>query len=388
MNTELNEHLTQEEARCLNCDHSLHRKDKFCPNCGQKNNNGKVRMKELLNKFWTHLVHLDSKFVKVVWQLMIPGKVTVEYFKGRHKRYPHPVQFFFIIMFFFLLLFNKSCSKRNLNFNNTGGNFGLRISSDSTQKKQITGEEFSTAMEHYAKRIEFQKRYEALSPALRNMISQKALDTLLLKVYPDAALVSDVVEAGKESYDSTETALKADSITLNLLNFKSRVSISDLYTLTPDEMVERYKIPGWKRRMFFEQGIKSFKNPSGLMHTYLGSFAWSILVLIALMAGFLSLLYWRQKRYYVEHFVFLMHQHSGAFMVITLGLIINLFLNLELAWLLIFGWIGINLLLCMRNYYQQSWGLTILKWLLYLFIYLMSFILLFGSGLLLAFILF
>jgi hypothetical protein len=388
MNTEPNEQPFQEEAHCLNCDHKLHPKDKFCPSCGQKNNDGKVRMKELLSKFWTHLVHLDGKFVKASWQLLIPGKVTVEYFKGRHKRYPHPVQFFFIIMFFFLLLFNKSCSKQNLNFNNTGGNFGLHVSSDSTEKKQITGEAFSAAMEHYAKRLEIQKRYEALSPASRNALSQKALDTLLLKAYPDAASVSDVVQAGEEPGDSSATKTQEDSITLNLLNFQLKVSITDLYTLTPNEMVERYNVTGWSQRMLLEQGIKSFKNPTGLLHTYIGSFAWSILVLIALMAGFLTLLYRKQKRYYVEHFVFLMHQHSGAYMVITLGLLINLFINIGVVWLLIFAWIGIHLLLCMRNYYRQSWGLTIFKWLVYLFFYIVGFTILFAIGLILVFILF
>lgn len=387
MNTEPTEQPSQEKARCLNCDHELHPKDKFCPNCGQKNNDGKVRMKELLNKFWTHLIHLDGKFVKAAWQLLIPGKVTVEYFKGRHKRYPHPVQFFFIIMFFFLLLFNKSCTKKNLSFNNTGGNFAVHTS-QGPEEKQLTGDAFATSMEHYARRVEFIKRYETLSPTSRNALSRTALDSLLSQVYPDAGSVVDFVQKSEHPEDSTTHEVREDSITLNMLDFQMKVSIPDLYTLTPDEMVERYKVTGWSHRMLLEQGIKSFKNPAGLMHTYMGSFAWSILVLIALMAGFLALLYRKQKRYYVEHFVFLMHQHSGAYMVITLGLLINLFLNIGIVWLLIFACIGIHLLLCMRNYYQQSWGLTIFKWLLYLFFYITGFTLLFTAGIILVFILF
>lgn len=388
MNTAPHEQLAQEEARCLNCDHKLHRKDKFCPSCGQKNNNGKVRMKELLNKFWTHLIHLDSKFVKAAWQLLIPGKVTVEYFKGRHKRYPHPVQFFFIIMFFFLLLFNKSCSRQNLNFNNTGGNFALHVNSDSTEKKALSGEAFTAAMEHYAKRLEFKKRYEALSPASRNALSKQVLDSLLSQTYPDAALVGDVVRESNQSEDSTAQEINGDSITLNMFTVQKRIAIPDLYLLTAAEIIERYKVTGWRQQMLLEQGIKSFKNPQGLIHSYLGSFAWTILVLIALMAGLLTLLFWKQKRYYVEHFVFLMHQHSGAYMIITLALLINLFVEVGAVWLLILAWVGIHLLLCMRNYYKQSWGMTILKWILYLLIYIFGFTLLFVFGLLLVFILF
>ena len=124
------------KLRCKNCGEKLSRSGSFCPHCGQKDFDGRVRMHDLLSKFFSNLTHLDGKFVKMCWHLLIPAKVTTEYFNGRIKRYPHPVQFFFIVMFFFLLLFTGKFDGARLD--STNGNFSLQVGgADSTMNREL-----------------------------------------------------------------------------------------------------------------------------------------------------------------------------------------------------------------------------------------------------------
>ncbi len=100
---------------CKNCGEKLSKRGNFCPSCSQRDFDGRVRMRDLLAKFFSNITHLDNKFVKMCWQLFIPARVTIEYFQGKIKRYPHPVQFFFIVMFFFLLVFSQKLDGTALN---------------------------------------------------------------------------------------------------------------------------------------------------------------------------------------------------------------------------------------------------------------------------------
>ena len=84
---------------CRNCYHPLSYKAKFCAHCGQKDSDGRIGIKSLMGRLWNNTIHLEGKFMRTAWQLFIPGKVTVEFFKGKQERYPHPVRLFAIVMF-------------------------------------------------------------------------------------------------------------------------------------------------------------------------------------------------------------------------------------------------------------------------------------------------
>lgn len=377
---------------CLNCEKPLPPKAKFCPHCGQKNNNGKVRMKELLKRFWSHFSHLDSKVVRAIWQLMIPGKVTVEYFKGKHKKYPHPVQFFFVVMFFFLLVFNKQIGDKGLSLSNIGENFKFSFRSTKKENKdELTSEMFMESLKYSAKKRSYLRAYNQLPTDLKNKETVRALDSILSTVYKKENLnllrVQHVTDSIAIS-NGDSINLSDDSVSMNLLTFKSRIALDDLLNQTPDEIIENYGVKGRMERVLLKQSLKSFKNPHELVHTYIGSFAWTILALIALMSWILYLFYYRQKRYYVEHFVFLMHQHSGAYLMLTLALLLSSLFPLGPIWILLIGWIGISMWVALHNYYRQRWWMTTLKWILYLLIYVMGFGLLFSISLLLALFLF
>lgn len=370
--------------RCLNCDKKLPKSAVFCPRCAQRNNQGKASMRELFQRFWANFSHLDAKFVKMCWQLFVPGKVTQEYFMGRQKRYPHPVQFFFIVMFFFLLAFNSTCKNKNFKFQGQDVGFNWSIDSTGTavEDDYFNSHNSSTwdgLVQRYAFGLEVRDVLKTLPPDLNTPTTRRAVDSILQVVGPARKVFGESVN------DST---FRGDSLDLGLATYTARVAVVDMVNLEPEAVAEKYGIRDWKERLLFVQAIKSAKKPQELVNKYVGSIAWTILALVTVMSCFLALLYVRQRRYFVEHFVFLLHQHSGVFLLLTLALLINKFYRLNFWWILVFALLGLHLFLAMRRYYGQGFWKTTLKWTLYSFINLFVFTFLFVIGLLVAVMLF
>lgn len=388
---EIQENEAQPKPECLNCGKKMPRKATFCPNCGQRNNKGKVSMSELLRRFWSNFSHLDGKFVKMCWQLLVPGKVTEEYFAGRQKRYPHPVQFFFVIMFFFLLFFSHAISNNGGNgFHfNTGNQNNVKVSTDTLQSQEKVETSFFDLLKQYMLEQKIRQGYDSLPAQWQTPITRQALDSVATLVNaPWRAELTTFREAASD--DSTGMA-DIDTIPLNMINRQFRFAVQDIVNLTPDELCERYGIHDWKDQILIEQSIKSLKDSQSLIRTYTGNIAWTVLLLITLMSFILYLLYIRQKRYYVEHFVFLMHQNAGAFLLLTVGLIFKRIAPDSIGagvWVLFVLWISIALLYAMKRFYRQGWAKTILKWLIYCFLYSVSFLIIFVLSMIAAFLIF
>jgi hypothetical protein len=369
-----NESLQKEKKPCLNCDKEISVKANFCPRCGQKNNDGRVTMRELFSRFWSNLTHLDSKFIKMCWQLFLPGFVTLQYFKGRHKRYPHPVQFFFIVMFFFLFVFNHTFKGDNLMKINENSK-SLTVSNDpidSSTHKNVDLNFTYQAFRDYQKAQTITQAFSKLPNEFKTAKSQDALDSIVTAQNSLAIRLRGEIKDNKQS---------PDSISFNLGIEFYRVSIIDIMTKEPDEIVNNYKVTDWKTKLLIKQGIKTFKNPKALVSSYIGSISWAVIALITTMSFFMMLLYRKTKPFYVEHFVFLMHQHTMHFFLGTLALIINHFCNMGdgLMAILLLG-IIIHSFFAMKSYYKQSNSKTLLKCFLYHSINFFMFFLLFAIG--------
>ncbi|HLP94312.1 MAG TPA: DUF3667 domain-containing protein [Saprospiraceae bacterium] len=378
------------KRRCKNCDGKLSRSGEFCPHCGQKDFDGRVRMRDLLTKFFTNLTHLDGKFVKMCWHLLIPAKVTIEYFQGRIKRYPHPVQFFFIVMFFFLLSFSGKFNGARLD--STNGNFSLRVGGeDTTMNKELVRILSSKGLMELLGEYELTKKYrtnvDSLPKSWQTPEVRLAVDSLVNKV--DGPLIEAAQYLISGGNGIKRDSVTGDSIYLSMLFTGLDVATKDLVELSPDSILKLYNVTSWGDKIMLRQGIKSLHDPKTLVKTYVGSFAWTILVLIALMSLLLYLMYWKSGKYYVEHFIFTMHQQSGAFMLLTILFVFNDYI-VELDWLgmPVIGWIGLSLLLAMKRFYRQSWLWTVLKWMVFCALYLLLMVLVFVATLLLVIVLF
>lgn len=363
---------------CSNCFSPLPYKAEFCPHCGQKSSNGKVTMGFLLRKLWNTTFHLEGKFFRSAWQLFVPGLVTMEFFKGKQNRYPHPMRLFFITMFFFLFFFNHlmksggSKTKSAIYSYDTEG----KVKGDTIR---TDGESLYARLEHYVEMEQFASDYDSMPAEWRTPESQKMLDSFL-RLYEKRHLPS----FGDDRDESLRNLL--DTLDINLITKQIRLASVDVVRYSPEQIIAKYGIKSSFDKMAVRQGVKSIKNPNDLVNAYIGSLTWSILAQVTAMAGILGLLYWRQRRLYVEHFLFLLHFHTGAMLAFMLALIAIL-LKIATAKLMVPVLLitGIMMYFAMRRYYGQGAWITFFKWLAYCLLYLFVFSVLFTLGLLVVF---
>jgi Protein of unknown function (DUF3667) len=358
----MEEHTEVKEKRpCLNCDKNISIKAKFCQQCGQKNNDGKVTMYELFSRFWQNLTHLDSKFIKMCWQLFIPGAVTVEYFKGRHKRYPHPVQFFFIVMFFFLFVFNHTYKGLGININIDKDGKKTNMTPTDQNASQIY-----ESLKIYTIGKEITEAFAALPAKYKTDQSQIALDSIVKSQNPKADILDNAME---------------DTINFQVATESYKIRTRDIILKSPEEILQVYNISDWKSKIIVKQAIKTFKDPKSLINAYIGSISWTVIALITTMSLVFMLLYRKSKPYYVEHFVFLMHQHTMHFFLFTLLLLLGTIIEISsVIWGLAILGIIIHSFFAMKNYYKQSTKRTLMNWFVYHFFNFVFLIVFFVAG--------
>jgi hypothetical protein len=114
------------------------------------------------------------------------------------------------------------------------------------------------------------------------------------------------------------------------------------------------------RRMEPRQAIER------LLSDFIGFIPTVMFLLLPLFAGVLKLLYIRRRRFYAEHFIFLLHTHSFIYLLFTalllavvLGWARGLLMTGMVGWMLIYTYLG------MRRVYGQGRAKTFVKlWIL------------------------
>jgi Protein of unknown function (DUF3667) len=433
---------------CLNCHYPLAEFDKMCSQCGQKPTDGKTTMHDLMHEFVHTLFHLDGKFFWTLKHVFIPGRLTLEFFKGHHKRYAHPVQLFLVLGAFTFGLLATSAKNKNeeekkfqkeeglfrkqvymdldslkhtlpdyknreiakaidtllLKGYGYGGNINEnaeiletwlkdRIAIDSLTKVLKVGMSDSIQMaKQDAPKIndlheklndlrgnlaEKKEEIEVDSVAAIKVLERMKLGSLRLDFLPKGAVRFNVdskdliklIEESKKMPNKETHLFTHDSSSFNLSKFRYKIAEIDAYKYSENELIEKYKIEGFWNQMIFKQSIKFKKSGAeDLKHYIFSKFIWLTILIIFPMAAFYMLLYRRQKRFYVEHFVFLMH-----YCIMGFGLV-SIYMFLKIAHfdtvanvyglLLAFYLYVLAMPLAMKNFYNQSWGKTIAKFLI------------------------
>lgn len=99
------QHTPDTERRlCANCFKQLAPSDRFCASCGQAARLHVPTLSEFVHEFVSHYVALDGG---VLWRslaalLFKPGRLALEYFAGRRRRYAPPLRLYLTasILFF------------------------------------------------------------------------------------------------------------------------------------------------------------------------------------------------------------------------------------------------------------------------------------------------
>jgi Protein of unknown function (DUF3667) len=204
---------------CLNCHYPTAEFDNFCSSCGQKATDGKVSLHDLLHEFVHSIAHLDGKIFTTLRHLLVPGKLTVAFFEGHHKRYAHPIQLFIVLCGLSLIFSSKSFKKIESSFNRGG------LQRDTTEAKSMLFELDSIA------KIQYQT----------NPILFDSVHKLLIIRYNALIKKADFYNIPNVAFNSTHLALKDNTQDVEQLN---------TYLKTKKDTVNNYRI---------EQGIGIFQ---------------------------------------------------------------------------------------------------------------------------------
>jgi hypothetical protein len=97
-----------------------------------------------------------------------------------------------------------------------------------------------------------------------------------------------------------------------------------------------------------------------LRNAFLDNAPTGIFLIMPLFALILKLLYARRKRFYVEHFVFALHVHSLAFLLLTVMMLVRV----DVVNAVLSVWFIVALYIAMKRVYGQGYFKTLLKYFL------------------------
>ena len=172
--------------------------------------------------------------------------------------------------------------------------------------------------------------------------------------------------------------------------YLNRVEIAGYLAKKPEvrsSMCEGATRPGananWGQRALFGLCEKISKmRGRDLLDAVVHNIPRAMFVFLPLLAAVMKLMYWRPKRYYVEHLLFLVHNHAFVFLAFSIVALLtsipvvgpHLGLLDGLIWLYMIWYI----FRAMRVYYGQSRLLTTAKYLAIGFSYLVTSVLVLG----------
>ncbi len=292
--------LSEPTQPCLNCDEPL--MGNYCGNCGQEVKNFRRPFFKLSSEAIKSLFELDGRAFRTLFFLLTkPTHLSKEYFSGRRVQYTPPLRLFLVISVSFFLLVSLYTSIMSIE--------------------------------------------EALNPDVSGFSEE----------------TSDEVGIILRSDEDGE----ADNGLEEILSFVEGINLPFLDEQTNNNL----------RKMMSSQAEANLntlaENPIAFARGYLEYITVFMLLMIPLLALIQKLIYIRTGHYYVEHLVLTLHNHAFIIFVVLVTSLTGAveesqvpILNILFGFLgaAIYIWMWVYLFLSLKNYFQQGYGKTLLKY--------------------------
>ncbi len=319
------------KVACQNCGVTL--EGEYCAACGQRHEPHVKSLGHFASEAFESITHADSRLWRTLGYLLArPGFLSREFFSGRRARYLPPFRLYLVISVLFFVVAGMA------------GHMNV----DAADEDPPTAESVA-ALQKTADSL------EAEHPEIPGMA--RAADALRKKAAQQQAVLE-----GKPA--PPETANAAPVLRPEV---RSELCNSEASQLPANAT--------WGERALFGLCQKVSKmRGEDLLNAVTHNIPRAMFVFLPLLALVMKLLYWRPKRYYVEHLLFLVHNHAFVFLAmgilaIALALPVvgqHLGLLTPVIWLYTFWY----LFRAMRVYYGQSRALTIGKFMAIGFAYI------------------
>ncbi|MET0637970.1 MAG: DUF3667 domain-containing protein [Chitinophagaceae bacterium] len=335
----------RKEKDCLNCGTMV--EGRYCQVCGQENTEPHETFLGMVNHFFSDITHFDGKFFKTLGILgSKPGFLSKQYISGKRNSYLHPVRMYvFTSAVFFLVVFTFYSVK------NTDIDFGSNTS-------RMTDRD----LDKWSKEAYRNADSKEDSAQVREALEMLKLNSDTVSTRPKRR-VGVII-----SSDEFETVAQYDSIQASMPAGKRDNFLKRMLIRKGLDMNERY--PGEEGKLMAE-----------IINKFMHTLPSLLFVSLPLYGFFLYLLYLRRKRFYfADHAIFLVHQYIFTFILLMLFI---LFQRVPYGWInfitgAIFVYGIVYTLKAFKNFYGQGWFKTIMKFLLFNFLCLVSLTFLFA----------
>jgi hypothetical protein len=264
-------------ARCLNCGTPL--AGPFCYYCGQPDKNFVRFFPVLLREFLEDFLELDSRFTRTMKPLLfLPGKLTRDYLDGRRFRYTPPLRLYiFSSMIFFILAAMLAGS-------------AIKISSSDLSDTGIV-----TALSIESADPEKLEPQPADEPAV-DSDSNGFMAHLADEIEDD----DDTININGEPWDK-----ETNPLIIPLMPEFVNDWVNDEIEESP------------------QKGKEIEANPNLIIDKVFEVLPVTMFILLPLVALLLKFWYMFAGKYYIEHLILALHNHSFLFVVFLLSMLLN-----------------------------------------------------------------
>jgi len=332
-------------AACLNCGTSL--QGPFCYYCGQPDKNLMRFFPVLLRELMEDFLDFDSRFMRTMKPLLFrPGKLTRDYLDGRRFRYTPPLRLYIfssIACFFLVALLASDAIK----FQTDGEDSDAIVASISTGRVDDP---------------KLQSALEKMKPEDRQEV-ERALQKV-------AAARQGQDEGEGENGGESEPE-HGDTININ----------GKPWDRETNPFVVNW-LPQWVNDWINDEieqspakGREIEKNPNLITDKVFDVLPATMFVLLPIVALLFKFWYLFARKYYVEHLIFALHNHSFLFVMILISVALSALAGwaeptgegritgaVTLTNLAIWVWVPLYLLLSLKRVYRQGWTMTIAKY--------------------------
>jgi hypothetical protein len=326
--------------QCLNCGTVL--QGPFCHYCGQPDKNFMRFFPVLLRELMEDFLDFDSRFMRTMKPLLFkPGKLTRDYLDGRRFRYTPPLRLYIfssIACFFMAALL-------------AGDKIVIHADGDGDEKV-ITGLQIGTAEDS-----EVDKALEQLDPAA-------------------AQRVEEALQRAEEARDEKHAEEDGESENDNTISFNDKP-----WDRETNPLVIGWA-PDWVNTWVNDEiaqspqkGKEIEKNPNLIKDKVFDVLPATMFVLLPIVALLLKFWYLFAKKYYIEHLIFALHNHSFLFVMLLIAMLLSSLagwlepaeegrVTTAVSWanIAIGFWIPVYFLVSLKRVYRQGWGMTITKY--------------------------
>jgi hypothetical protein len=372
--------LRDPRSACLNCGDPTH--GEFCPTCGQRKTEILVSVRTIVLDALEDQFVLNRRLPRTLVNLFFrPGFLTVEHVHGRIARYVRPFKLYLVssVIFFLLLSFFslRALARSDLGTGITIsgatedtvsvarldsaiveieatladtafpaiGRLGLERTRDQLRAQRERTLEARGGVEGTAdtagipSRAPHETPAAPAAPAVRSLPSvpevppvPTAADSPAERPVGERRTLGEVlgVEPGGGQMTVTTGSTSMDQV--------ARQRVDELMAMTPRQAIER------------------------LVNDFLNHIPTMMFVLLPFFALVLKVLYLRRRRFYAEHFVFLLHWHTFVYLIFSAMLLLRGFVGLP-GWLILtlMTWTVLYIFIALKRVYGQGWLVTIFK---------------------------